>query len=84
MYVMILFVLMDMRKLDKVNNDESMNNCALIYIIAYEKVIMLITTPREWRRSPILEEDGLESVSSTGEHSCYTGIRKRSACGHVV
>ena len=59
--VMILFVLMDMRMLDDVNNDESMNNCAFINIIAYEKVIMLITTPQEWRRSPILEEDGLES-----------------------
>ena len=82
--VMILFVLMDMRMLDNVNNDESMNCCAFINIIAYEKVIMLITTPREWRRSSILEEDMLESVSSTSEHSCYTGIRERSACGHVV
>lgn len=48
--------------LDNGNVDETMNNCAFISIIAYEKVIMLITTLREWRRSPILEENGLEYV----------------------
>ena len=57
--VMIYFVLLDMKMLVDGNFDESMNSCAFINIIAYEKVIMLITTPREWRRSPILEEDGL-------------------------
>ena len=43
--VMNYFMLLDMRKMIDDNIDETMNKYAFISIIAYENVIMLITTP---------------------------------------